>query len=96
MHCCLVMNDKHDQTQSKPGAPEQQAKREAAAKPTRDDVHEQRQDGQKQEAVVTEAPRRTMQSEIELDRAADEGMTAPPEHEPTARPPAVKPAGKPS
>jgi hypothetical protein len=75
-----VMKDKHNQRQSAPAAPEHQAKGEAAAKPARDDVHEQREAGQQAEAVVKEAPRRTMQSQLELDRASDEGMTPPELH----------------
>ena len=59
-------------------SPEQKAKAEAAKKPGRDDVHEQREAGQKGEGAVATPPvRRTQQSQLELDRAAGEGMTAP-------------------
>jgi len=83
------MKDKHNQTPSASATPEQQASRNAAEKPSRDDVHEQREAGQKAEGIVKEAPRRTMQSQLELDRASDEGMAPP---DPNAVPPASVPS----
>ena len=78
---------------SKPASPqpEQQAKHEAAQKPSRDDVHEQREAGQQREGTVRPAVRPTQQSQLELDRAAGEGMTAP-----LSEPDLSKSSGKPS
>jgi hypothetical protein len=68
-------------------APASQAKNEAAKKPSPGDVHEQREAGQQHEGVVTAPTRPPTQSQVELDRASGEGMTAP-----TSEP---KPAGRP-
>jgi hypothetical protein len=54
--------------------PEQQASRQAAQKPTRDDVHEQRQEGQSQEGVVQQGARPPAQSQIDAERSDWEGM----------------------
>jgi hypothetical protein len=54
--------------------PDQQATREAAKKPTRDDVHEQRQDGQSEEGVVQQGARPPAQSQIDAERGDWEGM----------------------
>jgi hypothetical protein len=53
---------------------DQQAKREAARKPSKDDVHEQREANQHQEGVVQTAPRPPQQSQIDAERADWEGM----------------------
>jgi hypothetical protein len=59
-------------------APAEQAKNEAAKKPSPGDVHEQREAGQQHEGVVTPPARPATLSQVELERAAGEGMTAPP------------------
>ena len=87
--------------QSASATPEQQASREAASKPSPHDLHEQRQAGQQREAVIREGAKRTQQSQLDLDRAAGEGMTAPSGAEFTETPAAPpthpgKPAGKPT
>lgn len=60
------------------GSPEQQAAHQASQKPTRDDVHEQREASQQQEGVVKPAARPPAQSEIDKDRADWEGMAQKP------------------
>jgi hypothetical protein len=77
--------------------PAEQAKDAAAKKPSRDDVHEQREAGQKHEGVVTPPARPPTQTQIELDRAAGEGMAAPssdPNLTPTKRSGAAPAAGR--
>jgi hypothetical protein len=64
-------------TKSASPGPAEQAKDAAAKKPSRDDVHEQREAGQKHEGVVTPPARPPTQTQIELERAAGEGMGAP-------------------
>jgi hypothetical protein len=68
-------------------APASQAKNEAAQKPSPGDVHEQREAGQQHEGVVTPPTKPPTLSQVDLERAAGEGMTAP-----TSEP---KPAGSP-
>lgn len=66
---------------------EEQAKQQAARKPGREDVHEQREAGQKREGVVGARP--TQQSLADQERADWEGMgqgryeapRQPPQHE---------------
>lgn len=53
---------------------EQQASNEAAKKPTRDDVHEQRQQEQGQEGVVKQGARPPAQSQLDAERSDWEGM----------------------
>lgn len=72
------MNPDPNKSGTASGVPEQQAKREASQKPSRDDVHEQREAGQKQEGVVEPAGRPPAQSEIDKDRADWEGMAQQP------------------
>jgi hypothetical protein len=57
-----------------PRSAEQQASNEAAKKPTRDDVHEQRQHEQSQEGVVKQGARPPAQSQIDAERGDWEGM----------------------
>jgi hypothetical protein len=57
-----------------PRTAEQQASNEAAKKPTRDDVHEQRQQEQSQEGVVKQGARPPAQSQIDAERGDWEGM----------------------
>lgn len=54
--------------------PEQQATREASKKPSKDDLHEQREAGQQQEGVVHTAPRPPLQSQLDRERSDWEGM----------------------
>ena len=54
-------------------SPAEQATREAAITPSKDDLHEQREPEQTQEAVVT-APRPPQQSQIDQERSDWEGM----------------------
>lgn len=75
-----------------PGAKEQSAKQEVAKKPSRDDVHEQREQGQPREGVVKQGSAPT-QAQIQADkeRADWEGMgqpqdQSPPEPSPLSRP----------
>jgi hypothetical protein len=68
--------------------PEEHAKKEAAKRPSRDDLHEQRDAAQPREGVVREG-RPPAQSEIDRDRAEWEGMgqaQAPEEAERPTRP----------
>jgi hypothetical protein len=70
-------------------APAEQAKNEAAKKPSPGDIHEQREAGQQHEGVVTPPTRPATLSQVELERASGEGMTAPTSEPKPARPPAI-------
>ena len=61
-------------TKSPAPPPDEQARREAAAKPSKDDVHEQREAGQTHEGVVQTSPRPPQQSQIDAERSDWEGM----------------------
>lgn len=63
--------------ESRPGAKEQAAKEEAAKKPSRDDVHEQREQGQTREGVVKQGSAPTPQNQADKERADWEGMGQP-------------------
>ncbi len=58
-------------------SPGQQAKDEAAKQPSRDDVHEQREQNQEAEGVV-KAPHPPTQTQSDEARADWEGMAQPP------------------
>ncbi|MDB4936163.1 MAG: hypothetical protein JWP87_3135 [Labilithrix sp.] len=63
-----------ESTKNAGGAKEQQASREAAKKPARDDVHEQRQSSQDKEGVVKRDTRPPAQSLLDEERGDWEGM----------------------
>ena len=69
-----MTNAPNSSTEPASTKPEEQAKREAAAAPSRDDVHEQREPDQQQEGVVHRGTRPPAQTAHDLDRASGEGM----------------------
>ncbi len=86
-----------ENTRNAGSAPEQQANKEAAKNPARDDVHEQRQAGQKQEGVVkkTSPSRPPAQSLIDQERGDWEGMGQS-RHQPEPAPSEFKRGGTPT
>jgi hypothetical protein len=84
-----------EQTNNAAGSAEQQANMEASKKPARDDVHEQRQSGQKQEGVVKRDTRPPAQSLIDEERGDWEGMGQS-RHQPDAPAAESHPGGTPT
>ncbi len=75
---------------------EERAKRDATNKPTRDDVHEQREADQPREGVVKkEGARPVTQSEIDRERADWEGMGQAQQVPPSSEGESASATGKP-